>query len=293
VRFRVPAIILTLGVAAAGMGIAASPAPSPAPSATATPTPAPQLSPELTGDAILIKAQLTTRQHRFPPFVTYQMHEIFDHHGQHLQFDYRVWYRGDGQGLMQNLSKDRFGRAETFFGRPFPIEPVANIILYATPAPRPPPPPSTSPLPLASGETPPPVLFSQPILGDRFYSVQLAGLEIIDGRPMFHLTMHALMDEVQHPLKDLWVDVVTFEVWKAHLAAHGSKGSMTGSIDAVSEFQPLEGYWVISHMVANGEGHFGIRLLGDSAHYEYTFSDFAFPSYVPDWYFDKQKFRHH
>lgn len=284
------AIIASLAVLAASLGaVSPAPSPSPSPSPTATPTPQPI---QLSADEILIKAQQTTRQHPFPAFVTYQMHELFDHHGQRFEYDYRVWYRGDGQGLMQNLSKDHFGRAETYFGRPFPIEPVANIILYATPAPLPPP-PAESPVPLASGQTPPPVLITQPVIGDRYYSVQVAGLEIYNGRPVFHLTMHALTDEVQHPLKDLWVDVVTFEVWKAHVMAHGAKGAMTGSIDAVSEFEPASGYWVIKHMVADGEGHVGIRLLGDSAHYEYTFSEFGFPSFVPDWYFDKGKFKHH
>src|ERR1700686_1172387 len=102
--------------------------------------------------------------------------------------------------------------------------------------------PAESPVPPASGQTPPPVLITQPVIGDRYYSVQVAGLEIYNGRPVFHLTMHALTDEVQHPLKDLWVDVVTFEVWKAHVMAHGAKGAMTGSIDAVSEFEPASGY---------------------------------------------------
>ncbi len=286
------AIIVSLAVLAALALLAAAPSPSPSPTPTPTPTPPPATA-DLTADQILIKAQQTTRQHTFPAFVTYQMHEVFDHRGQREEDDYRVWYRGDGQGLMQNLSKDHFGRAETYFGRPFPIEPVANIILYATPAPLPPPPPPPSPSPLPSGQTAPPVLTTQSVVGDRYYTVQLAGLEIYDGHAVFHLTMQALTDEREHPLKDLWVDIATFEVWKAHVAAGGTKGAMTGSVDATSEFEPVSGYWVIKHMVADGEGHIGIRLIGDSAHYEYTFSAFGFPPYVPDWYFDKQKFRHH
>src|SRR6202011_4395075 len=102
---------------------------------TPRPSPVPNGLMELSGDQIMINAEKATRLHAPPPYITYQMHEVFVHRFQRQEYDYRVWDRYDGKGLMQNISKDPFGRAETYFGYPFPSSPDNNILLYATPDP--------------------------------------------------------------------------------------------------------------------------------------------------------------
>jgi hypothetical protein len=285
---------LTLAAAAVAVG-APTPTPKPTPTATPTATPTPTPTPvqveELSADQIMINAEKATRAHLHPYFITYQMHELFDHHWQREEYDYRVWYRGDGKGLMQNISKDRNGRAETYFGYPFPSAPDNDILLYATPDPQLTPPPTSTPGPLPSGHTPPPVLTVQPVVGDRYYSVKLIGIEDYNGKPVYHLAMHALHDERAHPFKDLWVDTTTFDVWRAHAHASGSKGPGTGTLDALVEFEKVGPYWLIAHAIGDGEVHVG--PFGDSGHYEYTFHDFGFPPDIPSWYFDKNEFKHH
>jgi hypothetical protein len=152
---RAGAIALVLAAAVVAFGASAprptaTPMPTSTSSASPTPTPTPTILlgvPSLSADRIMINAEKATRAHAKPYFVTYQMHEVFVHHGARQEFDYRVWYRGDGAGLMQLTSKDRYGRAETHFGYPFPSSPDNDILLYATPDPALTPPPTPSPSP--------------------------------------------------------------------------------------------------------------------------------------------------
>ena len=297
-RFIASACLSALVLAAAALALAAPPTPTPTPTATApvsSPSPAPSVSPapveleEISADQIMINAEKATRAHLHPQYMTYQMHEIFVHHWQREEDDYRVWYRADGKGLMQNISKDRAGRAETYFGYPFPSAPDNDILLYATPDPQLTPPPTSTPGPLASGATAPPVLIVQPVIGDRYYAVKLVAIEVYNGKPVFHLSMHALRDERAHPWKDLWIDTTTFDVWRAHAHASGSKGPGTGTLDAMVDFAQVGNYWLIAHAVGDGEVHVG--PFGDSGHYEYTFHDFGFPDSIPDWYFDAKQFK--
>ncbi len=266
-----------------------TPPPSP------TPSPTPAVYDELSADQIMINAEKATRKHDLtrPPFITYQMHEVFLHLGGRSDYDYRVWYRtSDGKGLMQSTHKERSGDAETHFGYPFPSSPDNNILLYATAPPDETPAPAIgSPSPLPSGATPPPLLSVQPVAGDRYYSVKLAGIEDLDGKQVYHLTLRALHDERTHPWKDVWVDVKTFEVWKAYAEVSGTKGIATGKGNATVVFAPVGDHWLVSSAV--GDGSVRIGPLGDSGHYEYTFSDYGFPDSVPDWYFDPKLFKQH
>jgi hypothetical protein len=278
--------------------LAATPKPSTTPSESPSPSPSPSPTqpillgvPSLSADQIMINAEKATRLHAKPNFITYQMHEVFVHHGSRQEFDYRIWYRYDGAGLMQLTSKDRYGRAETHFGYPFPSSPDNDILLYATPDPALTPPPTLPPTPLVSGATMPPVINREPVVGDRYYSVKLAGVEIYNAKPVYHLTMHALRDERAHPWKDLWIDMTTFDVWKAHANASGSQGPAQGNLDATVEFAPVGQYWLVQTAVGDGALHLG--PFGDSGHYEYEFYDFGFPASIPDWYFDPKQFKKH
>ena len=103
--------------------------------------------------------------------------------------------------------------------------------------------------------------------------------------------LRPLHDERTHPWKDVWVDVKTFEVWKAYAEVSGTKGIATGKGNATVEFVPVGDHWLVSSAV--GDGSVRIGPLGDSGHYEYTFSDYGFPNTVPDWYFDPKLFKQH
>lgn len=252
--------------------------------------------PSPTPDALTVlrKAEAVARANSDPPYTVYDMHEIFIHHGHQFTYDYHVWYRADGSALMQNTATDRAGHHEQRFGYPFPFAPDINILLYATPAPTPTPVIVATPSPSASiGATPPPVILVQAITASRYYTVTLVGIEDYQGHSVYHLGLLPLqnVDEQTHPWKDLWVDAQTFEVWKAHARAGGSKGPLTGVIEGTAEFEPVGQFWLLSHASGYGQGRMG--FISDSGQYEYFFSGFDFPDSLPDWYFDPNLFRHH
>jgi len=131
----------------------------------------------------------------------------------------------------------------------------------------------------------------EPVRSDRYYDVSLVGLEDYQGRRVYHLALRAVRDEQAHPWKDLWIDVSSFQVWKAHANASGSKGPGHGSVDATAEFEQVGPYWLLARATGDGEVHIG--FISDSGHYEYTFSDFGFPTSIPDWFFDEKAFKRH
>jgi len=242
---------------------------------------------------VLRKAEAVARANPDPAYTVYDMHEIFIHHGHQFTYDYHVWYRADGAALMQNVATDRAGHHEQRFGYPFPFAPDINILLYATPPPTPTPAVVASPSPSPTGPTSPPVISVQAITASRYYTVTLVGTEDYQGHSVYHLGLLPLpnVDEKTHPWKDLWVDSQTFEVWRAHARAGGSKGPLTGVIEGTAEFEPVGQFWLLSHASGYGQGRMG--FISDSGQYEYFFSGFDFPDSLPDWYFDPNLFRHH
>ena len=294
-RAAIYAFLIAVAIVVAAPALAVDPdsgKPVPAASESPLPSPTPTAPGGLTALQIFSKAQRVAQANADPPFMTYQMHEIFVHHGHQFNYDYRVWYRYDGKGMMQDMAPGRNGGHEPRFGYPFPVAPDDNILLYATPAPRSTvPPPVGGPLPEASGKPTPAVLAIQTVSADRYYDVWFVGTEDLDGHHTFHIGMRSINDDRNHPWKDMWVDTQTFEVWKAHASGSGSQGPAKGSIDADVWFGPVGDYWLITH--AQGDGAVRLAFVSDSGHYEYYFSAFGFPNTLPDWYFDPALFKHH
>jgi hypothetical protein len=284
-KIRTSAPIALIVLASAAFALAFAPSPVSLPSVSPSP-----LIPDAVD--ILARAEEVARNNADPPYIVYDMHELFVHHGKQYTYDYHVWYRSDGKGLMQNDVTDRQGNHEQRFGYPFPSSPDANFLLYATPPPSPPPQYIVVPTPGPGGRTAPPVVAVEPVEANRYYDVTFVGVEDYQGHPVYHLglTPGPNVDEKAHPWKDVWVDTQTFEIWKAHAQASGSKGPAYGSIEATVEFEPVGQYWMISEASGDGQVHFG--FISDSGHYEYYFSGFDFPNTLPDWYFDPVAFRH-
>ncbi len=273
---------------AAGIAAAGAFAIRPPTSAMAAPAPAPD------ANTIFRQAAAVARANPEPPYAVYDMHEIFIHHGKQFTYDYHVWYRtDDGKALMQNVAKDWRGGHEQHFGYPFPFAPDINFLLNQTPPPAPAPPAIATPSPAASGATSPPLIAVQAVTANRFYNLSFVGVEDYQGHPVYHLALAPLpsVSEKDHPLKDLWVDTSTFEVWKARADASGTQGVLSGEIGGTAEFEPVNGYWLLSHVTGYGKGH--ALIISDSGQYEYYFSGYDFPISLPDWYFDPDLFRHH
>lgn len=258
------------------------------PSPTPTPIPTPKES--LTPDEVLGRTENAARLNPNPQYLVYKMHEIFVHHGKPHTYDYQVWYRSDGQGLMQNLAPGRRGKNETFFGYPFPASPDANFIFYATPPPvSTPPPPVGSPIPGNSA----PIVAQQHVSSDRYYVASLSGLNRYQGHTVYLLSLRGIRNDNYHRWKQLqlWVDIDSFQVWKLSGIAGGNYGPLSGEATIQAQFAPTGNYWLMKQVTADGEGRVG--FLSDSGHYEYYFSDFGFPNTLPDWYFNEADFDRH
>lgn len=290
--FAAVALLALSSVVLSGSVPTALAAAKPSPSPRNSPTPTPRPVESLTPDQILSRTEATLRRNPDPTYIVYKMREVFVHHGKTHDYNYQVWYRNDGKGLMQDTGPGRRGKNETFFGYPFPSAPDNNILLYATPPPRiPPPPPVGTSAPGSASGSPAPILTHETVSGDRYYVVSLTGIENYEGHTVYHLTLRAVRDENKHPWKDLWVDAQNFQVWKAHADAGGNVGPLSGRAAADVEFAPVGNYWMVKQASADGEGHLG--FISDSGHYEYYFSDFDFPITLPDWYFDEAAFNRH
>jgi hypothetical protein len=290
------AILVAAAVVAAAPAFALDPntgTAQPVASEQPLPSPTPTIPGGLSALQIYRTAQRVARDNPDPPYMTYQMHEVFVHHGRPFNYDYRVWYRSDGKGMMQDMAPSRGGGHDPRFGYPFPVAPDDNILLYATPAPRSTvPPPVGGSQPIPSGAPTAQVLAVESVSADRYYNVWFVGMEDFDGHHTYHIGMQSInAEDREHPWKDMWVDAQTFEVWKAHASGSGSQGPAKGSIDADVWFGPVGAYWLITR--AQGDGEVRMAFLSDSGHYEYYFSDFGFPNTLPDWYFDPGLFKHH
>jgi hypothetical protein len=61
------------------------------------------------------------------------------------------------------------------------------------------------------------------------YRIDLAGTEEVAGHLSYHLVFHPLYDDGRHNLRDLWIDVASYDLWKAHyLGAYAP--SMSGPL---------------------------------------------------------------
>ncbi len=75
------------------------------------------------------------------------------------------------------------------------------------------PPPNLAPDPFA-----PPSIATVVSVG-RAYAASLQGVETIEGRPAYHLALRPLGDPQRLPLRDVWVDMQSFEVERVNLRA--------------------------------------------------------------------------
>src|ERR1700675_4839403 len=89
------AILVAAAVIAAAPAFALDPTPGtaqPVANDSPLPSPTPTIPGGLTALQIFRTAQRVARDNPDPPYMTYQMHEIFVHRGRPFNYDFRVWY---------------------------------------------------------------------------------------------------------------------------------------------------------------------------------------------------------
>lgn len=124
------------------------------------------------------------------------------------------------------------------------------------------------------------------------YDISLVGTELIDGNSAYHLQLRPLSDPERHNLRDLWVDVNTFDIWKAHfigtypaLVPYGTPPLVPCDITAY--FRESLAYWT-AYRLSWTYDYDGSRFAFDT-----HIGEIAFPNSLPDWLFDPAAYAQH
>jgi hypothetical protein len=121
------------------------------------------------------------------------------------------------------------------------------------------------------------------------YAIENVGIESINDHMTYHLILRPLKNPSTHILRDLWVDVRTFDIWKAHYIGTVDTKPPT-SAEFTSYFAPIAGYWVVTRSIYLYEAPFDFREYARVTSDVQT-NAVTFPTHLPDWLFDSRKYR--
>jgi len=124
------------------------------------------------------------------------------------------------------------------------------------------------------------------------YALELAATETVDGHPAYHVRLRPLGDPQRHNLRDLWIDVETFDIRRAHfvgsypaLVPYGSSPLVPSDITA--DFEPILTYWIVHRLVWTYDY--------DGSHFAFDtyIGEIAFPNALPGWLFEASAYAQH
>jgi hypothetical protein len=139
--------------------------------------------------------------------------------------------------------------------------------------------------------SPPPNLAPDPLqtiatvtANSHAYDIALAGEEIVDGRRCYHLKLHPRTQPEQYPLRDLWVEVSSFEVVALTYARPYDERDIWATVSY--HFAPIgpARIWTIVHIEAEAVER-GL-LTSKTERVADDLGDITFPAKVPAWYFE-------
>jgi hypothetical protein len=137
-------------------------------------------------------------------------------------------------------------------------------------------PPNLAPDPFA-----PPSIATVVSIG-RAYDATLAGIETIEGRSAYHLTLRPLGDPQRFPLRDVWVDTQSDEVDALTYVRKASGDAPLGTVRY--EFAPIgqQRYWAVARI----EGELPVAGSAPIARPQATLKNVTLPATEPAWMFD-------
>lgn len=245
------------------------------------------LAAALTGLSLLSQIVHAYAAHPRAPFVTYTIRrdQLTPEGLPDLEwsYTYRVWYRdSDASALERRLFRGRLGAlrfARVSFNGPWdPGPPTADPFgLAGTTALRP-------DAAYSSYRTIAAVVAS----GGPAYDVTSAQLE----NGQWHLRLRPLHVPDTYILRELWADAATLELRKAVVAdkLFIEAGPVYDQLDTIT-FALLNGHETIVHIHARA--NFDDEPGGAGSDVDYDFSDVAFPTMLPDWYFQPAQYGDH
>ena len=133
------------------------------------------------------------------------------------------------------------------------------------------------------------VAFAQPAYALANSQAQTPPIESVEGHPAYHLALHPTGDPRKHNLRDLWIDVATHDLWKAHFVGTYAPfpGAPISDTDVTVYFRSVVGCWVVTRAVWTYDD--------PPLHYDFdvTNNEIALPGTLPDWLFDTAEYRKH
>lgn len=117
----------------------------------------------------------------------------------------------------------------------------------------------------------------------------LPAIENVEGHECYHLQLQPRGDPQKHNLRDLWVDVATRDLWKAHFVGRYAPvpKAPVSPTDATVYFRNVIGFWVVTRAI----------WTYDNAPIEFEFDvtndEIGVPPTLPDWLFEAASYRKH
>lgn len=245
------------------------------------------------GVNVFARAKAAFRAHPRPDYVVYTLNRSEQVDGQPSAVDtyrLRIWYRsGDRAAMARRLS------AQT---GPGPLQ----FLRVAFNQPTDPGPPTTDifePVPPHGGVLPTPLpredlrtIQSVRVAGELDYRVVAAEA----AGDAYHVWVTPLRDPDRNRLRELWIDVQTYDVRRAiatdRLYYYGESGSWDPDLfDMTLELQ--DGVPVIRRILSTTEVDADTKAYGPHNRNDYKFEDIAFPQTLPAWYFHPEEYGFH
>ena len=133
------------------------------------------------------------------------------------------------------------------------------------------------------------IAFAQPAYVLANSPAQTPPIEDVEGHTSYHLALRPINNARKHNLRDLWIDVATHDLWKAHFVGTYAPvpGAPISRTDVTVYFRPVVGCWVVTRAL----------WTYDDAPIHYDFdvqnNEIGLPGTLPDWLFDATEYRKH
>ncbi|MBV8198137.1 MAG: hypothetical protein JO263_08375, partial [Candidatus Eremiobacteraeota bacterium] len=95
------------------------------------------------------------------------------------------------------------------------------------------------------------VAFAQPAYALANSTNQRPPVEEVDGHPSYHLELRPLNAPRKHNLRDLWIDIATHDLWKAHFVGNYAPDprAPVSRTDVTVYFREVVGCWVVTRAI--------------------------------------------
>ena len=114
-------------------------------------------------------------------------------------------------------------------------------------------------------------------------------IQNVEGRQAYHMTLHPKSDPSKHNLRDLWIDVQTHDLVKAHFVGTyaPTPSAPRSPTDVTVYFRNVLSCWVVSRAV------WTYQDPPASFQFDVQNDEIGLPATLPDWLFDAQQYRQH